>query len=315
LLARLIKVMAGCTLSLADVSFALQACPTVFDFSLQFEQLIVSILPNSLIFIAAVFALFADRSYTKHERIKNKPDPAEVGLSKSRKPAYADRYHSVSVFAGGEFSSWYLSRTISKSSVSNTCFQIGFISLFALQLTIMIQWATEHETRPTAAISSAFVSLLATAVLGSLSFFHQRTSAAPSTIVEGSLFFSVLFEAIQTRSYWLRSPELESLAITTSISLATRTFTLLVEAQPQRRQRQESSKKSVELAYGFLGQVSFWWLNPLFLTAWKAVIPMSSLWSVDAALSSNTLAEKFSALKTGSWTSRTYPESCIIHDY
>jgi ATP-binding cassette subfamily C (CFTR/MRP) protein 1 len=178
----------------------------------------------------------------------------------------------------------------------------------------MIQWATEHEARPKAAIPSAFVSLLVTFVLGSLSFFHQRTSAAPSTIVEGSLFFSVLFEAVQMRSYWLRSPELESLAITTSISLAIRTFTLLVEAQPQRRQRHDSSNNSVELAYGFLGQVSFWWLNPLFLIAWKAVVPMSSLWSVDAALSSHILAEKFSALKTGSWTSRTYLESFSIHD-
>jgi hypothetical protein len=70
--------MAGCTLSLADVSFALQACPNVFDFSLQFEQLIVSVLPNSLIGIAAVFALFVDRSYTKYERTKNGPDPEEV---------------------------------------------------------------------------------------------------------------------------------------------------------------------------------------------------------------------------------------------
>jgi hypothetical protein len=117
------------------------------------------------------------------------------------------------------------------------------------------------------------------------------------------------------RSYWLRSPELESLAITTSISLATRTFTLLVEAQPQRRQRNGSSKNSVELAYGFLGQVSFWWLNPLFLIAWKAAIPMSSLWSVDAALASSTLAEKFSALKPGGWTSITYLKSYSIYGF
>jgi ATP-binding cassette subfamily C (CFTR/MRP) protein 1 len=195
------------------------------------------------------------------------------------------------------------------------CFKIGFVSLVALQLTILIQWATEHEARPTAAIPSAITSLLATVVLGALSFFHQRTSAAPSIFVEGSLFFSTLFEAVQVRSYWLRSSHLKSLAITTSISLATRTSTLLVEAQPQRRQSHGSSRNSVELAYGFLGQVSFWWLNPPFLTAWKAAIPMNSLWSVDAALSSSTLAENFSALKTGSRTSIIHLESYILYDF
>jgi hypothetical protein len=99
--------MADCTLSSADVSFALQACPNVFDFSLQFEQLIVSILPNSLIVIAAVFALFVDRSYTKYEKINDGPDPEEVGLSKSRNPTYADRHCSILARAGGKFSSWY----------------------------------------------------------------------------------------------------------------------------------------------------------------------------------------------------------------
>jgi hypothetical protein len=98
--------MTNCTLSLADISFALQACPNVFDFSLQFEQLIVSILPNSLIVIAAVLALLVDRNYTKDRKIIHRPDPREVGLSKPRNLTYADRRRSILASTGEKFLSW-----------------------------------------------------------------------------------------------------------------------------------------------------------------------------------------------------------------
>jgi hypothetical protein len=173
----------------------------------------------------------------------------------------------------------------------------------------LIQWASTRHLRPTAAVASAVISLVATVALACLSYRHQRTSLAPSTIVEGSLFFSVLFEAVQLRSYWLRTPQLEGLAVVTSISLAVRTFTLLIEAQPQRRSSDGPSETSIELAYGFLGQVSFWWLNPLFLIGWKAAIPMSSLWPVDAALSSDSLAERSAKFQT---QKRTCTESIPI---
>lgn len=53
----------------------------------------------------------------------------------------------------------------------------------------------------------------------------------------------------------------------------------------------------------------------MFLVGWKAVIPMSSLWSVDAALSSDTVAENYSGIKASSWSSTESFRSKNVHNF
>lgn len=122
--------MANCTFSSADGSFALQVCPNVFDFSLQFEQLIISILPNSLIFVAAVFTLFVDRSYSKYEKFHHEPDLDEVRLFIFGNFTNAHKYRSNLAHAGGRSSNWYCSEPIPTAYPSLTLVHPDQLRLF-----------------------------------------------------------------------------------------------------------------------------------------------------------------------------------------
>lgn len=269
--------MADCDLQSADLVLVVQACPDVFDFSLRFEQLVFCILPNSLIIVAVAIELLARRNSTKN---CSTHDGRTVGAVNS--PLSEAVLQQPNTRRG---------QLLELAS---------FFTLLALQLTVLIQWATTHHARPATAIPSAVLSLLAISLLACLSYLHHRTTTVPSPLIECSLFFTSLFEAVQVRSYWLRTPDLQGPAIATSISLAVRVFTLFVESQSQKKgiEAPTSFKSSVEPRYGLIGQVSFWWLNPLFLFGWKSTIPLKWLWSVDTALSSEGLANAFANTKS-----------------
>lgn len=164
-----------------------------------------------------------------------------------------------------------------------------------LQVSILIRWATWRRNRPVTDIPSAFISIICTPFLAVLSWLHHRTTNAPSGILEVALFFSSVFEAVHVRSYWLRAPELQTLAITTSICLAAKLTFLVMEMQPKKEGCKvgSSTKSSVELRYGLLAQISFWWLNPLFCAGYRSDILLKRLWAVDTALSSKHLADTF----------------------
>jgi hypothetical protein len=99
--------MANCSVSSADVSFALQVCPNIFDFSLQFEQLILSILPNSLIVVAAVVVLISERGYKKYGKLHDEQNIDDVRFLELESLGKAYHFHRSSGRGGRRSSNWY----------------------------------------------------------------------------------------------------------------------------------------------------------------------------------------------------------------
>ncbi|GFF77533.1 hypothetical protein IFM62136_09593 [Aspergillus lentulus] len=146
-------------------------------------------------------------------------------------------------------------------------------------------------------------------MLALLSYYEHQRSVRPSTLLSIYLSFSVLFDAVQARSLWLRNTN-APIAATFTAALAVKLIITVLEG----REKQASSqvpgvKLSPETTSSIYNRTVFWWLNRLFLAGYKGTLCLNDLYPLESDMAS----EKLGATIENVWmkTKQTRPYALL----
>lgn len=193
-------------------------CRSGFDFTLMFENTILSILPSVLLLL-----LTPVRLYTLYgENIKALRDMR-----------YGAKAAAVAMLA-------------------------------AVQMSLLILWATYNNLRTQVSIPGAALSFVNALALGQLSYVEHTRSLQPSTLITAYLLFSLLFDAAQVRTLYLRANS-NVLATVFTASIALKLAVLVLEAPNKRSSlKQPYRNYAREALSGIFNRTVFLVVEPPF---------------------------------------------------
>lgn len=140
---------------------------------------------------------------------------------------------------------------------------------------------------------AAILALAAALSLTVLSLCEHTRNIRPSTIINAYLLFTLLFDAAQVRTKWIRGDDSAASGALTSV-LAIKLFVLISEAIEKRRiLSRPYADPSPEATSGLYSRGLFWWLNSLFRLGFRNVVNDDDLFAVDRDLQSKALGERF----------------------
>lgn len=173
--------------------------------------------------------------------------------------------------------------------------EILALLLIATQLGLLICWSSNRITRAT--VPSAVLSFLATVAILFLSRLEHSRSVKPSFILNIYLLASVVFDAVQARTLFLKRDAPAILGLFTT-SIAIKFALLVVESRSKRRWlRAPYNSYSPEATSGIFNRSFFWWINPLLTRGFRKLISVEDLFTTDVSLKSEVLLGEIE----GSW--------------
>jgi hypothetical protein len=131
--------------------------------------------------------------------------------------------------------------------------------------------------------------LVAALVLAILSYYEHQRSVRPSTLLNIYLFFSVLFDAVQARSLWLRNTNGPTTATFTAALVVKLIITILEGEEKRTSSRVPGVKLSPETTSSIYNRTVFWWLNRLFLAGYKGTLRLNDLYPLESDMASEKL--------------------------
>jgi ATP-binding cassette subfamily C (CFTR/MRP) protein 1 len=143
-----------------------------------------------------------------------------------------------------------------------------------------------------AAVPSASLSLLAALAILILSRLEDNRSIRPSFLLNIYLLVSVVFDAVQVRTLYLRHDDSKILGLFTA-SIFTKSALLLLESRSKRIYlRPPYSTYSPEETSGIFNISFFWWLSPILASGFRKLLTLDDLFTTDNALLSEPLGEQ-----------------------
>src|ERR1700760_1565544 len=137
---------------------------------------------------------------------------------------------------------------------------------------ILVLWTRAVNYDKTLSITSAVLSVVVLPLLSILSYIEHFRSTTTSDGINVYLFFSIIFDAIQTRTLWLHS-DLKDLAITFSVGLLLKLLLFSLELRSKRSTLLlDSSKLSPETWSGLFSRRFFWWLNSMLISGYGGLL-------------------------------------------
>ena len=160
----------------------------------------------------------------------------------------------------------------------------------ALQLGLLIAWTNAPATR--ASVPSAALSFLdSIAILALTSFGHSR-SIRPISLLALYLLFSLLFNAAELRTLYLRQETSVICGLSTAV-VGVKVVLLVLETRGKRQYlRSPYSNYSPEATSGVINRGVFWWLNPLIAKGFRKILSLEDLYSTDPELLSEPLLKR-----------------------
>ncbi|KAI1380494.1 ABC multidrug transporter [Hypoxylon crocopeplum] len=170
------------------------------------------------------------------------------------------------------------------------------VSYASLELSLLILVAVLSFGASDVDIASCVLRLVAALSMVGLSYFDHSKSLRPSIFLSAYLFWTLLFDIAQVRTYWLASstrPETAFAAIFTT-ALAMKVVMLLLEAQRKTKWIVWDSKDhSPEETSGIYSLGVYFWLNQLFLEGYRKVLEISDLYPLDQNMAAKRLSQRF----------------------
>ncbi|ETS74059.1 hypothetical protein PFICI_13925 [Pestalotiopsis fici W106-1] len=166
-----------------------------------------------------------------------------------------------------------------------------------LQLVTLVLWSVPNSLPTRASIPASALSLIASGAVGALFYIEHRRSTAPSKILSGYLFLTILLDVAQARTLFQRAG-LRSLAAIFVTSLSIKLVLLLLEEVPKRSLLAPGLKEttSVEKTSGPLSRTVFWWLNSLFRKGFGDILSLGDLSIIQAKFTSRQLQDCLGAV-------------------
>jgi ATP-binding cassette subfamily C (CFTR/MRP) protein 1 len=253
----------GC--ALVDGTFGPWAgplCRSGFDFTLLFEESILSILPTAIILTVAPFRIFY--LWKKQNKLRrSRLLFTKLVCDTRRRPEY------------------YL--------YAHTPHQLVWLILILFDVGHLVLWVKHRGRQHRAAIPSAAMSLAGSLVLAALSFLEHMRSIRPSWLLNIYLLLTVVFDIVRSRTYSL-SPDLDAIATVFTSRVAVELILAIVEARPKRRLLlPEFADSPPETTSGPYKRALFWWLNALFKKGYSESLTVDDLFHLDKHLQSDYL--------------------------
>ena len=162
--------------------------------------------------------------------------------------------------------------------------QILYVIYGVFNVALVALWASPATTSTKTSVPSAVMTLIGSLALGLLSFVEHQKTIRPSLIIESYLGSSLVFDAVRVRTLWMQGYN-DTVAAVFTVSFAAKAILLCVEALGKRRVlRAEYKGESAEATSGLLAKLTFWWLNPLFLTGYSRSLSMTDMLPLDKHL-------------------------------
>ena len=248
-----------------------KSCRGGFDFTLLFEESILSILPLGLLLLVVPFRI----SYLFRRTIKVDPSswlaaklvrgPIQRGI-----PPCTAHWKEADVLP----------------------IQILYAIFGAMQLALIALWAKPTTTKTMASVADAILNSVGALALAILSFVEHERSLRPSLVIQFYLSLSLLLDAARVRTLWLQSYN-GAVATVTTVSFTIKFLLLIFEAVEKRSVlRPKWNSTSPEATSGLFSRSVFWWLNGLFQTGFKRSLYMEDLLPLDKHLTCGYLYDR-----------------------
>jgi hypothetical protein len=165
--------------------------------------------------------------------------------------------------------------------------QCACVSLIGVQLGLLIYWARNQLTR--AALPSAILSFLSGIAILCLSRLEHSRTIQPSSLLNVYLLVSLIFDAVQVRTLYLKNVEPAILGLFTA-DLVIKAVLLVLESQSKRSHlKVPYNGYSPETTSGVFSRSFFLWLNPVVLTGFRKILTLDDLFKSDPELLSEPL--------------------------
>lgn len=239
-------------------------CRGDFDFTLLFEQSILSSVPSSILILLVPLRLF----HLRRSIVKTFPNPIQTAKSVSFSPC-------------SHPSAWALDLT--KTS------KVTGVAFIALQLALLVLWTTNGVVRTEASVPSATLAFVAAIAVFALSYVEHSRSVAPSTLLNVYLLFSLVFDLVQARTLYLRHDD-TPIAAVFSAMIGIKAALLFLESLGKRSYLKKPYRElPPESISGIFNQSFFWWLNSLFIGGFRRLLSFDDLFTIDGELTSEGL--------------------------
>ncbi|EHK50430.1 multidrug resistance-like protein [Trichoderma atroviride IMI 206040] len=180
--------------------------------------------------------------------------------------------------------------------ITSTCFIALSAALVGLWVVNSSKSPSSAITYTRATIASSSLNLVLSLLYALLSHLEHRSSFRPSFLISVYLALSILFDAARSRTLWmLENAGGSSIPAVFIANLALRAVMLLFESTEKRSVLTDEYKNvSEEGASGPYNLGVFYWLCSLFFTGYKKILAHEDLYQLDDTLRSEPLANKMS---------------------
>ncbi|OGM40676.1 hypothetical protein ABOM_010583 [Aspergillus bombycis] len=255
------------TVSWAEDAFGPASHVRGFDFTVTFEQVVLSIIPSTVLLLAGPpRLLYLTRCPSKTCSQQNKY------LCKLVRMTSLTECFSI------------------PAAVTDECQVTSSINL-VLQLSLLVLWSVSPSSRTSTTIPAASLSLANAIVIIGLSYIEDRKSTRPSSLLTIYLLLSILFDAIQVRTSWL-THQIPMAAVQSAIT-GTKLAMLLLEMREKTSYLQPPYRNYPPEATSGIVNLSFvWWINRLFMTGYRKLMGNRDLYDLEPGLASGPAGER-----------------------
>jgi ATP-binding cassette subfamily C (CFTR/MRP) protein 1 len=236
-------------------------CRSGFDFTLLFEESVLTILPLALlIFIAPFRILYLSKRQDRLRRSKLLFTKLVRDICAIRPMHQAHNYQ-----------------------------QLVWTILLMFDIAHLTLWVRHDGPKNRATIPSAALSFVGSVILLALSSIEHMRNIRPSWLLNVYLLLTVVFDIARSRSYSL-SPDLDAVSTVFTSRVAVKLLLAIIEARPKRRlllpQFADSPPEAISGPYK---RALFWWLNALFKKGYSESLAVDDLFHLDKHLQSDYL--------------------------
>jgi ATP-binding cassette subfamily C (CFTR/MRP) protein 1 len=159
--------------------------------------------------------------------------------------------------------------------------------LVGVQIALVVLWSSNRVTGAT--LPSAILSFLSALVILCLSNLEHTRTVRPSLLLNVYLLGSLVFDAVQVRTLYLRNDHPSILGLFTT-NIVIKAALLLLEAKSKRTYlRPPYNAYSPEMTSGVFSHSFFWWIRPLLATGFRKMLTLDDLFQADEGLLSEPL--------------------------
>jgi ATP-binding cassette, subfamily C (CFTR/MRP), member 1 len=171
--------------------------------------------------------------------------------------------------------------------------QAAISLLIGLQLALLILWTSKSALQTSASVPSAVLAFVGALAMYPLSYLEHTRSVRPSTLLEVYLLVSLLLNIPQARTLFLRHNEPTAIAAIFVATIGAMLIVWILEARNKTKDLKEPYKEyPPEATHGVWNRTFFLWLNPLLVKGFKKLLSLDDLWQTLPNLSSEKLRDE-----------------------